>query len=68
MFSISENGNKVNMIKPLEAHTAPVSDIVAYTGGRQIVSSDELGTILLWHDVATSTKPSITISDSRCAV
>lgn len=68
VFSIAECGNKVNMIKPLEGHTAPISDIVACTtGGRQIVSSDELGNILLWQDVATSTKPSITISDSRYA-
>ena len=63
VFSVSEDGSKIDMVKQLQRHTAPISDLAAYK--MQLLSSDSQGTIVLWQGIATSSKPALTIDDSR---
>lgn len=65
VLSVFESGNKVDMTKQLEGHTAPISDMVANNKANQLVTADEEGTIILWQNLVTSKEPAITISDSR---
>lgn len=65
VFSVSPCGNQVELIKQLEGHDFPITDVVTDTKGSQLVSADEQGTIILWQDISTSKEPSITINDSR---
>ena len=65
VLSVSESGDQVELTKQLEGHAAPITDIVTDTRGKQLVSADEQGTIILWQDIAISREPSTVISDSR---
>ena len=65
MYSVSEGGDKVELTKQLEGHSAPISDLVAEANSDQLVSADEQGVIALWQDIATTKEPTLLISDSR---
>lgn len=65
VLSVSQPSCKVDMIKQLEGHTAPISDVVANSKTNQLVTADSEGTIILWQELATSTEPALTINDSR---
>ena len=64
VYSVSNTGDKIELTKQLEGHSAPISDIVTDTKG-QLLSADEHGTIILWQDIAVSKESSVVISDSR---